>query len=58
MPAARWYEAGVFDRLHRSLLAGLHAAAELDWTRACVDASYIRAKKGGEATGPSPVARE
>ncbi len=44
--------AGVFDQLHRLLLAELHAADALDWTRACVDASHIRAKKGGEATGP------
>lgn len=38
-------------------LAELHAADALDWTRACVDASHIRAKNGGEATGPSPVDR-
>ncbi|MEV1083616.1 transposase [Streptomyces sp. NPDC050211] len=42
----RWHEAGVFDKLHRILLAELHAADELDWTRACADASHIRAKKG------------
>lgn len=42
----RWQEAGVFDQLHRLLLAELHAAGELDWSRACVDASHIRAKKG------------
>lgn len=43
----RWHEAGVFDRLHRLLLAELHAAGELDWSRACVDVSHIRAKKKG-----------
>ncbi|MFJ4364392.1 hypothetical protein ACIP4S_09540 [Streptomyces chartreusis] len=53
----RWHEAGVFEKLHRLLLAELHAADALDWTRACVDACHIRAKKGGEATGPSPVDR-
>ena len=42
----RWHEAGVFEKLHRLLLAELHAADALDWTRACVDASHIRAKKG------------
>lgn len=51
----RWHEVGVFDQLHRLLLAELYAADEQDWSRACVDASHIRAKKGGEATGPSPV---
>ncbi|MFG2792446.1 hypothetical protein [Streptomyces sp. NPDC048419] len=35
----------------------MHAADALDWTRACVDASHTRAKKRGEATGPSPVDR-
>ncbi len=50
----RWHEAGVFEKPHRLLLAELHAADALDWSRACVDASHIRAKRG-EATGPSPV---
>ncbi|MFJ8846677.1 transposase [Streptomyces cyaneofuscatus] len=53
----RWQKAGVFDRLHRVLLAELNAASELDWSRACVDGSHIRAKKGGPDTGPSPVDR-
>ncbi|MFJ3706236.1 MULTISPECIES: IS5 family transposase [Streptomyces] len=53
----RWQKAGVFDRLHRVLLAELNAAGELDWSRACVDGSHIRAKKGGADTGPSPVDR-
>ncbi|WP_324197201.1 IS5 family transposase [Streptomyces sp. NRRL B-1677] len=52
----RWHEAGVFDRLHRILLARLHAAGELDWSRACVDAPHPR-EKGGAGTGPSPVDR-
>ncbi|MBT2509215.1 IS5 family transposase [Streptomyces sp. ISL-98] len=53
----RWQKAGVFDQLHRILLAELHAAGELDWSRACVDGSHIRAKNGGAKTGPSPVDR-
>ncbi|MFI1524847.1 IS5 family transposase [Kitasatospora cineracea] len=53
----RWQQAGVFDRLHRILLAELNAAGELDWSRACVDASHVRAKKRGPATGLSPVDR-
>ncbi|USQ85926.1 transposase [Streptomyces phaeoluteigriseus] len=47
----RWQQAGVFDRLHRILLAELNAAGELDWSRACVDGSHIHAKKGE----PTPV---
>ncbi|MCX5103007.1 IS5 family transposase (plasmid) [Streptomyces sp. NBC_00053] len=53
----RWQTAGVFDQLHRVLLARLNAAGKLDWSRACVDGSHIRAKKGGSDTGPSPVDR-
>ncbi len=53
----RGQQADVFDQLHRILLAELNAAGELDWSRACVDGSHIRAKKGGPDTGPSPVDR-
>ncbi len=49
----RWQQAGVFDQLHRILLAELNAAGRLDWSRACVDGSRIRAKKGE----PTPVRR-
>ncbi|MCX4771958.1 transposase [Streptomyces sp. NBC_01260] len=49
----RWQKAEVFDRLHRVLLTELNAAGELDWSRACVDGSHSRAKKGG----PTPVRR-
>jgi hypothetical protein len=36
----------------------LHAADVLDWTRACVDASHIRAKKrGARRPAPLPVDR-
>ncbi|MER6775003.1 IS5 family transposase [Streptomyces bacillaris] len=52
----RWQKAGVFDRLHRILLAELNAAGELDWSRACVDGPHPR-RKGGPDTGPSPVDR-
>ena len=53
----RWTEAGVFDQLHRLLLAHLHAAGQIDWSRACADAAHLRAKKGGDGVGPSPVDR-
>ncbi|MET9607413.1 transposase [Streptomyces sp. NPDC006512] len=41
----RWQQAGVCDQLHRILLAELNAAGRLDWSRACVDGSHIRAKR-------------
>jgi transposase len=46
-----WNEAGVWQRLHESLLAELNAAGELDWSRAVIDGSHLRAMKGG----PQPV---
>ncbi|MER6691912.1 IS5 family transposase [Streptomyces minutiscleroticus] len=52
-----WNEAGVWQRLHESLLAELHAAGALDWSRAVIDGSHVRAMKGGPKTGPSPVDR-
>src|SRR5206468_2899618 len=51
-----WQEAGVWQRLHELLLAELHAAGDLDWSRAIADSSHVPAK-GGSQTGPSPVDR-
>ena len=52
-----WNEAGVWQHLHELLLAELRAADMLDFSRAAVDSSHLRAMKGGPATGPSPVDR-
>lgn len=58
-----WQRAGVFDRLQELILARLEGARCLDWSRAVVDASLIRAKgvkKGGSRpartrrTAPAP----
>src|SRR6478609_11773950 len=46
-----WQEAGVWARLHRLLLERLHAAGEIDWSRALIDASYAQAKKGARGSG-------
>jgi transposase len=43
-----WNDAGVFGRLHQLLLAKLHRAEQLDWSRAVIDAAHIRALKGGQ----------
>jgi transposase len=53
----RWTQAGVWDDLHRLLLAELHASGDIDWSTVCLDASHVRAKRGGAGTGPSPVDR-
>lgn len=43
---AEWTEAGVWPRLHEVLLAKLRGANALDFSRAAVDGSHIRALKG------------
>ncbi|WP_434092791.1 IS5 family transposase [Streptomyces clavifer] len=54
---AAWNEAGVWDRLHVVLLARLRAAKQLDWSRAVIDSSHVRAARRGPQSGPSPVDR-
>src|SRR2546425_6286151 len=44
---AYWHRAGVWHKLHHLLLAELHGADRLDWSRALVDSSSIRALGGG-----------
>ncbi|MQM27930.1 transposase [Glycomyces albidus] len=33
-------------------------AGRIDWFAVCLDGCHLRAKKGGEGTGPSPVDRD
>ncbi|MET7737627.1 IS5 family transposase [Streptomyces sp. NPDC005402] len=54
---AEWTGAGVWPRLHEVLLAKLRSANVLDFSRAAVDGSHIRALKGGPKAGRSPVDR-
>ena len=42
----QWQKAGVWERLHEVLLAELHAAGLIEWSRAVADGSHIQAKKG------------
>lgn len=48
-----WQQAGVWERLHASLLAELHAGGEIDWSRAVVDSSHVQAKKGARKRAPA-----
>ena len=41
-----WQRAGVWERLHATLLSALRAKGEIEWSRAVVDSSQIQAKKG------------
>jgi transposase len=59
--SAEWHEAGVWQRLHELLLAELNAADKLDWSKAVIDSSHVRAMKGGpkldraRSTAPGPA---
>ena len=59
---AEWTEAGVWPLLHYVLLAKLRQANALDFSRAAVDGSHIRALKGdsrldeASLTGTEPAA--
>lgn len=50
-----WGAAGVFDQLHEVLLAELHAADQIDWSRAIADSS--RGRPGRARCGPAVVDR-
>ncbi|MGW5782113.1 IS5 family transposase [Streptomyces sp. NPDC003863] len=54
---AAWNEAGVWDRLHVILLTKLRSAKQLDWSRAVIDSSHVRAARRGPKSRPSPVDR-
>jgi transposase len=41
-----WQDRGVWQRLHEVLLAKLNAAGEIDWQRAAIDSSHVRAFGG------------
>jgi transposase len=52
-----WHRAGVWRKLHELLLSELQHADQIDWSRAIVDSSSVRAPSGGQKTGPNPVDR-
>src|SRR5271154_1853266 len=47
-----WNEAGVWERLHQVLLDELQDTEQLDWSRAAVDSSHVRAKGGAPRPAP------
>lgn len=54
-----WQEAGVWQELHEVLLAKLNKADEIDWSRAAIDSSQIRALLGGSTRAQArPTALE
>jgi transposase len=52
-----WQEDGTWDKIHRELPSRLRGADKIDWSRAPIDSSTVRAAYGGQGTGPGPVDR-
>lgn len=51
---AKWQQLGVWDKIHRLFLELLNGADQIDWKRAILDSSYIRAVGGGAKLVPTP----
>ncbi|MFG2156733.1 IS5 family transposase [Streptomyces olivaceus] len=50
---AAWNDAGVWDQLHQLLLNELRSKNQLDWGRAVIDSSHVRAaRRGPKRTQP------
>jgi transposase len=51
---AEWQRAGVWRTLHQALLARLNAADRIDWSRAVIDSSSVRAVGGASTPARTP----
>lgn len=49
-----WQEAGVWEKIHHTLLNKLHQADQIDFSRAIVDSSTVRAVFGGPKLVQTP----
>jgi transposase len=49
-----WHEAGVWQRIWQMLLDELGVADVIDWSRALIDSSSVRAVFGGSAPARTP----
>ncbi len=54
---AAWARAGFWDALLAAIYNRLGTSEAIDWSRAVIDSIHVRAKRGGDHTGPSPVDR-
>jgi transposase len=52
-----WQHEGVWQQLIEVLLAELQEANLIDWSRAAIDSSTVRALGAGEESGPNPTDR-
>ena len=49
-----WQRRGVWRKVHELLLTHLHAADRIDWSRAILDSSSVRAVHGGKKRAEIP----
>jgi transposase len=49
-----WQKRGVWKKIHEALLAHLQGADQIDWSRAIIDSSSVRAVHGGKKRAPVP----
>jgi len=49
-----WSRLGLWPRIHRLFLGRLRAADQLDWSRALVDCSSVKAPLGGQKPARTP----
>lgn len=49
-----WRMAGVWKKLHETILAELNAADQIDWLRATADSGSVRAVRGGKKRDRTP----
>lgn len=53
----QWQALGIWAELHQAILNWLGDLDAIDWSRASIDSISVRAKRGGELTGPNPTDR-
>ena len=53
----QWQDLGIWATVHQVVLNWLGDLDAIDWSRASVDSVSVRAKRGGEHTGPNPTDR-
>lgn len=53
----RWQSLGIWQAAHEVVLNWLGDLDAIDWSRASLDSVSVRAKRGGESTGPNPTDR-
>jgi transposase len=53
----QWQGRGVWQAVHQVIFNWLGDLDAIDWSRASLDSVSVRAKRGGEHTGPNPTDR-